>query len=596
MKIDKTVFIVAGKAIRFAWVTDRASFIFIVILNVLSSAGVYLQLLCFSFIINEIITIGYSKGDTNGLVKLALYLGGVFVFQAVVKNLLSYYNAKFKLSQGLHLLLNKIEKQSTLDISTTESASYQGLLRSIQEWGNSSVLDVQDFVFNSASFFAGTIFSFTILYTLSPLLVIYSILAALPVYFFYKKYSMEVFRIRHFSVDDYRLIANRVSYFEEIHKAIDVILLKLAPWLTAQIKERREAFNKKILNAERRKSLSYGVLSVWYLLFLFMAIYTMLSQAVTGTLAVGGLVLAFNTYSHLYQTINNYVEAISISAEAARYAERWFKLLELEPMIRSKPGAVRLDCSTSPLIEFRNVHFRYPGDGNDRYILQDLSFSVRPNEKLAIIGLNGAGKTTLIKLICRVYDPTEGAILVNGIDLRDINLDDWYDTIGVLFQDFPVYNFTLRESIYAGRINEGVDESKIINAAKAAGADEFIVNYDSFVWKGFQNGIDLSKGQHQRMAVARMFYRNAPVTILDEPTSFIDTKTEDKIFNSIIENNITKGTVVLITHRLSNMRGIDTILMMEHGRIVEQGNNEELLKENGKYAQIYFAQMKRYTS
>src|SRR5690349_20444649 len=433
-----------------------------------------------------------------------------------------------------------------------------------------------------------------ILWSLSGWLVLFAVLAAAPIYFFYKKYSMEVFRIRYLSVDDHRIIGNRISHFEELEKAVDVILLKLKGWLKDQIRDKKVSFNEKIVVAEKKKSISYGVLSLWYLLFLFAAIALMTRQALLGTIAVGGLLLAFNTYTRFYQTVNGYVESISFTEEAGRYAARWFDLFEVQAKIRSRVDAARESFVQPPRVEFKNVSFRYPTEsGEGPYVLEDLSFSLEPGEKVAIVGVNGAGKTTLIKLLCRVYDPTEGAILVNGRDLRDLNLEDWQAAIGILFQDFPIYNVTIKESIGVGRVADKIDEEKLVNAARYSGADEFITNYDQLIWKEFKDGIDLSKGQHQRLAVARMFYRNAAITILDEPTASIDAVTEEKIF-AALEKHTEGKTVILITHRFSTVKNAHKILMLENGKIIEQGSHRELMRLSGKYAALYTMQAKRY--
>jgi len=368
----------------------------------------------------------------------------------------------------------------------------------------------------------------------------------------------------------------------------------LKTWLKGQIEDRKVSFNKKILVAERKKSISYSVLGLWYLLFLFAAIALMTKEALAGSIAVGGLLLAFTTYTRFYQTINGYVESISYTEEAARYASRWFELFDLKPKIISKNNAQRISITEPPLIEFKNVSFRYPNENSEGpMVLEQLNFSIKPGEKIAIVGVNGSGKTTLIKLLCRIYDPTEGSIYVNGTDLRDIQLEDWQSAIGILFQDFPIYNLSIRDSIGVGRISDNNNDIRLKEAAQFSGADEFITDYDQLIWKEFKGGIDLSKGQHQRMAVARMFYRNAAITILDEPTASIDAVTEEKIFNSL-EKNMEGKTVILITHRFSTVKNADQILVLEHGKIIEQGTHRDLLQRNGKYAELYIMQAKRY--
>jgi ATP-binding cassette subfamily B protein len=591
---NRHIFAVALKSVGFAWRANKLLFLLLILLNVFQGAVVYLQFTSFSSIVDEIIGIRQGLRTITDLIRPSIILGLSFLVPTMLSNVVNFFRAKFRLDLDMQLDLHKIDKQSELDIGVIESNSYQTLLRSAQEWGTSSMLSLQDFIFSSATSFAGIITSMLILWSLNGWLVLFAVLAAAPVYFFYKKYSMEVFRIRYFSLDDHRIISNRISHFEQLQKAVDVILLKLKSWLRLQVSERMHSYNQKIIAAEKRKAISYNLLSLWYLLFLFAAIALMTKQALAGTMAVGGLLLAFNTYTRFYQTVNGYVENISWTEEAARYAARWFELFDMKPQIQSKKDAIRFSFTEPPLIEFKNVSFRYPSDtGDNPVVLKDLSFTIKPGEKIAIVGVNGSGKTTLIKLLCRIYDPTGGSILINGTDLRDIHLEDWQSAIGILFQDFPIYNLTIRDSIRVGRITDSIEQEKLEKAAKYSGADEFITDYDQLIWKEFKDGIDLSKGQHQRLAVARMFYRNAAITILDEPTASIDAVTEEKIFASL-EKNTEGKTVILITHRFSTVKNANKILMMEHGQIIEMGSHKELMQLKGKYESLYTMQANRY--
>jgi ABC-type multidrug transport system fused ATPase/permease subunit len=595
---NKNLFGVVLKSIGFAWRTNRKLFVVLILLNVFQGSIVYLQFASFSAIVDGIIGIKQGLNTPADLVQSSVLLGFSFLLPTVAGNIVSYYRTRFRLEQDLQLDIYRIEKQSSLDIGTLESSSYQNLLRSAHEWGTNSILSLQDFVFTSATSFAGIITSMIILWSLNGWLVLFAVLAAAPIYFFYKKYSMEVFRVRWFSLDDHRVIRNRISHFEDLHKTIDVILLTLKSWFTAQIKDRMEAYNFKVTKAERRKSISYSFLSLWYLMFLFAAITLMTNEALKGTIAVGALLLAFSTYTRFYQTVNGYIESISFTEEAARYASRWFDLFDLKPKVVSKENAVRVSFDRPPLIRFNNVSFRYPVEtGESPLVLRNLSFTISPGEKVAIIGVNGSGKTTLIKLLARIYDPTDGAISVDGTDLRELNLEDWQASLGVLFQDFPAYNLTIRESIGIGRVTRSFDDEKLRQAAAFSGADEFIDEfadrYDQLIWKEFKDGTDLSKGQHQRLAVARMFYRNAAVTILDEPTASIDAVTEEKIF-ATLETNMQGKTVILITHRFSTVKNADKILMLEQGKIIEQGSHKELMLLNRKYAELYNMQARRY--
>jgi ATP-binding cassette subfamily B protein len=258
-------------------------------------------------------------------------------------------------------------------------------------------------------------------------------------------------------------------------------------------------------------------------------------------------------------------------------------------------GAIKPDWATPPTVEFKDVSFSYPE--TEKTILKHISFTVTPGEKLAIVGLNGAGKTTLIKLLCRVYDPTEGVILVNGVDLKEIDLDAWREYLGVLFQDFSNFQMTAKEAIAISRPNQPLDEEKVLWAAQMAGAAEFIEElpkkYDHLLWKGFKDGVELSKGQYQRMAVARILYRDAFISVLDEPTSAVDAIAEEKIFE-VLETKMEGRTVVLISHRFSTVKNADKIAVIEHGELKELGSHKELMAKNGRYTELYNMQASRY--
>lgn len=234
---NKNLFSVVVKAIGFAWRTNRKLLLILILLNVFQGAVVYQQFASFSAIVDAIIAIKSGVDATAELIRSSIILGLSFLFPSIAGNVLAYCRARFRQEQHLQLDLFRIEQQSSLDIGTLESSSYQNLLRGAQEWGTSSILSLQDFVFTSSTSFAGIVTSMIILWSLNEWLVVFAVLAAAPIYFFYKKYSMEVFRVRWFSVEDHRVISDRTSHFEDLHKTIDVILLKLKSWFKGQIQD-----------------------------------------------------------------------------------------------------------------------------------------------------------------------------------------------------------------------------------------------------------------------------------------------------------------------------------------------------------------------
>ncbi|MGC1371105.1 MAG: ATP-binding cassette domain-containing protein [Candidatus Sulfotelmatobacter sp.] len=246
-------------------------------------------------------------------------------------------------------------------------------------------------------------------------------------------------------------------------------------------------------------------------------------------------------------------------------------------------------------IEFRDVSFSYPG--NSRLVLDQINFTLHTGERLALIGENGQGKTTIVKLITRLYDPTGGAILLDGIDLRDYQLEDLHREIGVIFQDFMRYEMTARENIAVGRIEELENTDLIKAAANKSMAHETIgrlpQGYDQMLGRRFESGVDISGGEWQKVALARAYLRDAQLLILDEPTASLDARSEFEVFHRFSE--LTAGKMALfISHRFSTVRSADRILVLENGKITEEGTHDQLASLGGRYAEMFEMQASSY--
>jgi ATP-binding cassette, subfamily B, bacterial len=245
--------------------------------------------------------------------------------------------------------------------------------------------------------------------------------------------------------------------------------------------------------------------------------------------------------------------------------------------------------------EFRDVSFRYPGAA--RLVLSNLDFHLRAGERVALIGENGGGKTTLVKLMTRLYDPVEGQILLDGVDLREYDVEDLYREIGVIFQDFMRYEMTARENIAVGRIEER-DNLPLLKAAADKSLADAVIDrlpgsYEQMLGRRFDGGVDLSGGEWQKVALARAYLRDAQVLILDEPTAALDARSEFEVFQRFAE--LTAGkSALFISHRFSTVRMADRIVVLENGRIVEDGNHEALFSLGGRYAGMFEMQAASY--
>jgi ATP-binding cassette subfamily B protein len=268
---------------------------------------------------------------------------------------------------------------------------------------------------------------------------------------------------------------------------------------------------------------------------------------------------------------------------------------EMRPAIASKPNALPVPRPITRGFEFRNVTFRYPG--SSRLVLDGLNFHFRSGERVALIGENGEGKTTIVKLLTRLYDPLEGQVLLDGVDLREYNLEDLYQEIGVIFQDFMRYEMTARDNIAVGRIEQIDDLPLLQQSAQKSMADEVIgklpCGYEQMLGRRFDGGVDLSGGEWQKVALARAYLRDAQILILDEPTAALDARSEFEVFQRFAE--LTAGKMALfISHRFSTVRMADRIVVLEHGRIAEDGDHEQLTRLGGRYAEMFELQAASY--
>ena len=269
--------------------------------------------------------------------------------------------------------------------------------------------------------------------------------------------------------------------------------------------------------------------------------------------------------------------------------------LTIQPIIQDKPSAVSIQPDTTPNIVFDDVWFRYREDQS--WILKGISLKIPCGRKLAIVGDNGAGKSTLVKLLCRFYDPTKGRVLIDGVDLREIRINSWWDTLGCLFQDFHGYILTAKDSIALGDVHSELDFPRVVEAGGKAGVDAMMTDWehgwDQLIGRGYSDAVELSAGQHQRLALARLFYRDPRIMLLDEPTSWVDVPTEGKIFRALRESTKDR-TLIFISHRFSTVRQADEIVLIQDGTITEQGSHRELMAKDGDYAARFHEEAQHY--
>jgi ATP-binding cassette subfamily B protein len=345
----------------------------------------------------------------------------------------------------------------------------------------------------------------------------------------------------------------------------------------------------------RSKLLVGGLLGVIGTLGYYGAYVYVIWRTLRGAYDIGQFTFLTAAIQQASSNLQQVFSTASGIADQALFLTDLIAFFEMQPTVQSKPGALPAPEPIRYGFEFRNVSFTYPG--TERTVLKNFNLTLSPGERIALIGENGQGKTTVVKLITRLYDPTEGQILLDGIDLREYSIEDLHRQIGVIFQDFMRFEMTARENIAVGRVNRPFQQGDIELAAHKSLADT-VVNkladgYDQMLGRRFEGGVELSGGEWQKMALARAYLRDAQLLILDEPTAALDARSELEVFERFAE--LTAGKMaLLISHRFSTVRMADRIVVLSGGRLIEEGNHQELMARNGLYASMFEMQAASY--
>ncbi len=377
--------------------------------------------------------------------------------------------------------------------------------------------------------------------------------------------------------------------------AKELKLFGLRDFLRERFARLSDAIYEENVALSRRKLIAGTLLSVVGTMGYYSAYVFVIWRTVNGALSIGTLTFLAGAIQQASSNIEQIFSTLTGIADQALFLTDLLAFFEMQATIRSKPNALPAPRPILRGFEFQNVSFQYPG--SSRLVLNHLNFQLRPGERVALIGENGQGKTTIVKLITRLYDPSEGRILLDGIDLREYDLEDLHREMGVIFQDFMRYEMTARDNIAVGRVEE-IDNLELLQgAARKSMADHIIgrlpERYEQMLGRRFDRGIDLSGGEWQKVALARAYLRDAQLLILDEPTAALDALSEFEVFRRFSE--LTAGkTALFISHRFSTVRMADRIVVLDNGRIVEEGSHDRLASLGGRYAEMFEMQASSY--
>jgi ATP-binding cassette subfamily B protein len=526
-----------------------------------------------------------------GLVALEC---GLAVLGSVLGRTIGFFDALFADRFTRHVSVRVMEHASRLDLTSYENPTFHDKLERARVQATDRIAMIHAMGDVIQQLIVAVSLSLSILY-FSPWLLALLVLAVVPAFlgeshFAFLGYSLNISQtpVRR-QLDYLRVLgASRES-------AKELKLFGLSSFVTGQYARLSDGIYDQNVQLAKRRLVGGAALSMLSTTSYYGAYAYVIYRTVTGDLSWGSLQFLAGGIAGASGAIQAIFSTLASIADQSLFLTDLVEFLKVKPTIMSKPHAVPAPRPMRDGFVFENVSFAYPG--NSRAVLDRLNFRISIGERVALVGENGQGKTTIVKLLTRLYDPTEGRILLDGIDLREYDIDDLHREIGVIFQDFVRYEMTARQNIAVGRIDADPHGPEIVRAAQKSLADAVIqrlpLQYEQLLGRRFDGGLDLSGGEWQKVALARAYLRDAQMLILDEPTAALDARAEHEVFQRFSDLTIGK-MALLISHRFSTVRMADRIVVLSNGRIIEDGDHCDLMALSGRYAEMFELQAASY--
>jgi ATP-binding cassette subfamily B protein len=548
-----------------------------------------------ALLIDELVRTTKSGAVSSTLALLIVFAIGSMALPDIISFFREYIERKFWLRLGSHIDVLFLRARLNVDIATFERPSFRDTLGKATDRGIYPIMNVLDSQHVMLADIIMLMIASVILaqYDLRYLAIL--LVGAIPRLIIGMRFGKEAWSIYDMNAEDRRRFYFLRNFPDESERLMEAHLLRLQGSFVERLRGLVYSFLAIQLVTEKKKAVAtFGAL-MFSVVTIAIAYAMVINAVVAGTISIGAFFFVSAALSRFADPLQRIFVSLGRQYEHSLFAREIFVVMDTVPSISLPSQPQPVSHTTAPEIIFEHVRFRYPNATKD--VFSDLSITLPAGTSLALVGINGAGKTTLVKLLCRFYDPTEGRILINGVDLKEIDLGDWYRALAVLFQHFPLYrSFTAGESIALGNVEEKEDTAAILRSAKDAGADEIIdaweKGYAQMLGKEFTGGVDPSRGQEQRLALARMFYRDAGCLILDEPTASVDAESEEHIFRAI--EHMQGKTRLLISHRFSTVRNANQICVLDDGAVRELGTHTELMKAGGEYARLFQLQAAGY--
>jgi ATP-binding cassette subfamily B protein len=580
---------------RMIWRTSPRLTFWNIFLRLFKAAIPVSQLYVGKLIIDEVIRlISAPEKDFN---QLWLWIGielGLAVFSEIFNRLISLTDALLGDLYSNHSSVELMQKAATLDLGMFEDSEFYDKLERARRQTTGRVV-LMSMVLSQLQDLITILFLAAGLIAFEPWLIAILIVAVLPsfiseAYFSRTSYSLvRSWTPQRRELDYLRYIGASVETAKEVK------VFGLEKFLSGRFSKIATEYFKANRSIAIRRTLWGTTLQILSVIAYYGAYILIIIKTVGGALSVGDLTFLSGSFNRLQNQLQNLLSTFTRITESALYLQDYFDFLAIVPSIKDGPNATDAPKEIREGIRFEKVGFKYPG--TDIWAVRNISFMLQAGEKLALVGENGAGKTTLVKLLARMYDPSEGTIYLDGVDIKTFRIESYRKMIGVIFQDYVRFSFIASENVAIGQVDEAGNTEQIKTAAEKSLADPVIQKlpggYNQMLGKRFAEGIDLSGGEWQKIALARAYMRDAQLVILDEPTAALDARAEFEVFKRFAE--LTKGkSAVIISHRFSTVRMADRILVLKNGEMLEIGTHEELLASNNLYAELFNLQAQGY--
>jgi ATP-binding cassette subfamily B protein len=583
------------KVARLTWQASPAMTIVILVSTVVGGLTPTVTAYIAKLLLDSVVAAVAGHGSTSTIVWISVFQLGILVLTAVSTALTNVAQQLLQERMTLTIRHQVMDHASRLDLAFFEGSESYDLLRQASQEAPSRPVSMM----TSALSLVRTAITFTsmsaLLASVSPLLAAVVLVAPIPAFISQSKYGARAFMLALYVSPVRRRMEYLSSLITTDTYAKETKVFGLGPYLVDRFRRLGQTYYAR----ERELAVTRNLVgTAWSMLSTLagagIALYIAL-EAVAGRLTIGDLALYTSAATAVQSSVQGLFSGFSGMYENNLYLDTLYQFLATTPRITAPEKPRPLPEPVRGHVRFDGVSFSYPG--SEERALDSVSFEIRPGETVAVVGRNGAGKSTLIKLLCRLYDPTEGRILLDGVDIREFDPDELRASMSAMFQDYVTYQGTAAENIGLGQLGALEDRTRIEDSARRAGAAERIERlpsgYDSPLGRWFDQGVSLSGGEWQKIALARAFMRDAQILILDEPTSALDAQAEHDLFARL--RALAHGrTTLYISHRFSTVRQAEKILLLDHGKLAEHGTHEELMTLGGNYAELFTLQASAY--